>query len=141
MWKEGIFALFLLTAALQDIRRRSIDLWVLLLFAFLGILFCFLDGEDGLKRILGCLTGGGLIFVSRAAKDGIGRGDGFFFVVSGFYLGAVKNLELLFYGLITAAALGGILILTSKKGERNLRNTAFPFIPFLVPVWIGMMIL
>ena len=83
----NLFFVFLGTAAWQDLRTRSISLEVLAGGAAVGIITCIwkerLPGEIVLAMIPGIM----LLLIGMLTRGLLGEGDGWFFIVSGFFLG------------------------------------------------------
>lgn len=144
-----VFVLYLLTAAWQDLRSRTISTEVFAVFGVAGLL---LRGGQLLAECrtaeqwsagltdtgLALLVGAGLLGLSVATGHAVGAGDGLFFMVSSFYLGLWQNLALLVGGLLLCFLFCSGLLLWGCA--RNIRVGAYrvPFLPFLVPVGIGL---
>lgn len=90
---------------------------------------------------LGAGVGGVLLALSYAAREAIGKGDGWFFVVSGMYLGVSRNLFLLAGGLGLCFLAGLALIVRGIIQGRSVRQLSLPFLPYLIPAGIGVMLL
>ncbi len=136
-----VFSIFLLLAAWQDRREKHISIWLLAAAGLAGIFLSFLRADFGTERLLSSLAGVGLLILSRLTDEAIGSGDGWFFTVSGLYLTPVLNLKLLIYGTFLSGLIcGGIYFYSRLKGK-DVRRKPVAFLPFLVPVWIGLVIL
>lgn len=136
-----IFGIFLFLAALQDGKSKTIHVWLLISAAITGGILCFLNGQFSYDRILSCLIGILIVFLSRMTNGAIGAGDGWFFTVSGLFLSSFMNLSLLVYGVFLSGFIcGGIYFYCRIRGK-DVRKVSVPFLPFLVPVWIGLVIL
>lgn len=133
-----IFGMFLLAAAWEDGKRKSVSIWLLLSAGAAGIVLCFLQRENFVSRITGCLVGLALLAVSRLTKESVGTGDGCFFIVSGLFLPALSNLILLLYGLSLSGIFCGLFFLLNRVKGNDVGKERIPFIPFLVPVWLIM---
>lgn len=144
-----VFVLYLLMAAWQDLRSRTIRTEVFAVFGIAGLvmragqLFAECRGaaqwRNGLADTgLALLVGAGLLGLSAVSGQAVGMGDGIFFIVSSFYLGLRQNLALLAGGLLLCFLYCGGLLLWGCA--RNIRVGArrVPFLPFLVPVGIGL---
>lgn len=144
-----VFVLYLLTAAWQDLRSRTIRTEVFTVFGIAGFIMrggqllaeCRGAGQwrNGLADTgLALLVGAGLLGLSAVSGQAVGMGDGLFFIVSSFYLGLWQNLALLAGGLFLCFLYCGGLLLWGCV--RSIRVGAYrvPFLPFLVPVGIGM---
>lgn len=136
-----LFGIFLLAAAWEDGREGSVSVWLFKAAGMAGVLLAFLQGDMGAERLLSCLVGVGLLLLSRLTDEAIGVGDGCFFVVSGLYLSLILNLKLLIYGtFLNGIVCGGIYVSGLLRG-RDVKKKPVPFLPYLVPVWIGLVIL
>ncbi|GLC80831.1 prepilin peptidase [Lacrimispora brassicae] len=136
-----LFVIFLLAAAWEDGREKAVSLWLFKAAGVAGVILALLQGDMGGERLLSCTVGLGLLLLSRLTGEAIGMGDGCFFVVSGLYLSPLVNLKLLIYGIfLNGIVCGGMYVWSCLKG-RDVRKKSVPFLPFLVPVWVGMVIL
>ena len=136
-----LFVIFLLAAAWEDGREKAVSLWLFKAAGVAGVILALLQGDMGGERLLSYTVGLGLLLLSQLTGEAIGIGDGCFFVVSGLYLSALVNLKLLIYGIfLNGIVCGGMYVWSRLKG-RDVRKKSVPFLPFLVPVWIGMVIL
>ena len=133
-----IFGMFLLVAAWEDGRRKSVSIWLLLSAGAAGIILCFLQRENFANRFTGCLVGIALLVISGLTKESVGTGDGCFFIISGLFLPALSNLILLLYGLSLSGIFCGLFFLLNRVKGINVGKERIPFIPFLVPVWLVM---
>ena len=86
-------------------------------------------------------VGAGLLFLSRITKEAVGKGDGWFFLISGIYLGAVKNLVLLAGGLGICFLLSMVLVFKGIIQGTDRGRLRIPLLPFLLPAGIGVMFL
>ena len=132
-----VFGMFLLAAAWEDGRKKSISIWLLLSGGAAGIVLCLLQREDSFKYT-GCLVGLALLAVSKLSKESVGTGDGCFFIISGLFLPALSNLILFFYGLSLSGIFCGLFFLLNRLKGNDVGKERIPFIPFLVPVWLIM---
>ena len=136
-----IFGVFLLGAAWEDGREKAVSVWLFTAAGIAGLILALLQGDVGGERLLSCMVGVGLLLISRLTGEAIGMGDGWFFVVSGLYLRAHLNLKLLIYGiLLNGIVCGGIYLWGLLHGQDYKKKT-IPFLPILIPVWIGLVIL
>lgn len=144
--KDGwMFLLYLVIAAGQDLRRKSVALWVYAGFGTWALLALGYQGfiaggqiEWGNLFSSLCL-GLGLIGCGLLWRRAIGLGDGCFFLVSGLMLGFWENLALLCYGMLLCSLYClGLAVVNQMVYHRDMRRYAVPFLPFLVPVgfWI-----
>lgn len=136
-----LFSIFLLAAAWEDGREKAVSVWLFKSAGAAGVVLALLRKDMGAEMLLSCMVGGGLLLLSRLTGEAIGTGDGCFFIVSGFFLSALLNLKLLIYGtFLNGIVCGGIYIWGLLKG-RDVKKKSVPFLPFLVPVWIGLVML
>lgn len=136
-----VFGVFLLTAAWQDGREKSISVWLFVTAGIAGAFLSILQGRFGMERLLSCLIGVMLLFISRLTDEAIGAGDGCFFVVSGLFLNTILNLKLLIYGtFFNGLICSGIYFYCRVRGK-DIKKKSIPFLPVLVPVWIGLVML
>jgi leader peptidase (prepilin peptidase)/N-methyltransferase len=145
-----VFAVFLVIAAWQDLRRLEIDLWIFGVFGLAAVVLCIdsfiLGGEPSWKECLaGGLFGGGFLLISRVSGGGIGVGDGLFFVVAGLLLGLEKCI-LLFVGATFLCGIYSLCFYTYKRLRYNLHvgKQLLPFLPFAAAAgalmfWTGML--
>lgn len=157
MLRSGFF-MVLAVSAFQDYKVHRIHVSVLVTFGGAGIAMRgihlalelgVLAGDWGIgdlwgfavKRLLGLgaamAVGGALLLLSAVTREGIGWGDGWFFVVSGIYLGLVKNLLFLSGGLAMCFLVCSVLMVRGIVTNRNVRKLRVPLIPFLLPAGIG----
>ncbi len=147
-----VFMMYLLTAAWQDLRRRAISTEVFAGFGVAGI--CLRAGQMliecrgagqwqmGLADTgLALLVGAGLLGLSAVSGQAVGAGDGLFFMVSAFYLGLRRNMVLLAGGLFLCFLFCGGLLLWGFARNVRVGDWRVPFLPFLVPVGIGVVLL
>lgn len=136
-----LFGAFLLSAAWQDGREKSIHIWLFGAAGIVGLVLSFIRGEFVIDRLLSCLVGAGLLLLSCMSDGAIGTGDGLFFVVSGLFLRALLNLKLLVYGILLNGIICGGIYLYGRTRGKDVKKMAVPFLPVLVPVWIGLVLL
>ncbi|MCI9534669.1 MAG: pilus assembly protein CpaA [Lachnospiraceae bacterium] len=145
MW---IFSGFMLTAAVKDLHKKEVELWVFALFgaaAFLMNVYLGVVTKADLlwqEQLMSCSLGAGLLLMGRFSRGGIGAGDGLFFLTSGLMLRFWENLTILCVGIL----LGGMYALTvfgwnQMYGRRNVRNETIPFLPFAaIPgIWLAVL--
>ena len=131
---EKILTLFYLWInARNDIRKRQIILWTVVLYTAAGIIAIIYKGDD-LKMLLivlaAALPG---IFFSVASKGALGLGDVLMLISLGIMLDFWEFIIVFGIGLFTAAVYSGILFLIKKAG----RKTEIPFVPFLLLGYAG----
>lgn len=117
--------------AYQDIKRKEMSVWPILVFGVIGIagLSLRLKGFPTVPEALaGAAVGAAVMAVSHLAKGAIGMGDGMLLAVTGLYLGFWDNMGIFLCGAFLAAILSAILLLMKKATKK----TEYPFAPFLL---------
>lgn len=182
--RMGIFIIFLMTAAWQDLKTKQIKVWVLCLagaaavaLQVLTVFIALHTGEapvassmmmaggaalygDGsgtgsvwevcLLYLSGLLPGVALLVFSWLSQ-GIGTGDGCFFLVSGLLLGLADNLLLLCGAVFSSGLFGlGYYVFhcvnrcqnrnNNQKRKMGIGKTELPFLPFAVVPGIGIVV-
>lgn len=123
--------LFLGIETIEDLRYRSIRMDWVILFLIAGILMQWIEPEESLLSVLaGCGIGMLLILISYFPGIGLGSGDGWIFVVTGIFLGGIKNALLCYLSFVLAAVIGSLGIMISKRWG-NKKNHTLPFLPFI----------
>lgn len=129
VFMQGIMGVLLVFSAVQDIIRKKIWLWVIIMGAVLiGICIPFNQNLTLQDRLGGLLIGLGVVILSKATRGKIGMGDGLLLCVTGLGLGFWANMELFFVALFAAALICAIL-LAFRLADRK---KSIPFVPFLL---------
>ena len=88
------------------------------------------------------VIGGGifLLILGQITDGGIGEGDGWFFIVTGFFLEPTENFMLFLSGLIFCSVYSLAYMAASFIGGVCVRQKRLPFLPFLLPVglWLAL---
>lgn len=136
-----IFLLFLFSAAWQDVRRQKIRVSLLWGFGLAGVAGCIIFRRNPALILISAAVGGGILILSRITEGGIGEGDGWFFVISGFFLNPWENLLLFLSGLFLSALYGLIVLAVSFMMKTPIREKRMAFLPFLIPggIWITLL--
>lgn len=147
---------FLTAASWQDARKGAIDLRIFQGFALYGVICQSLMLGVGIweqggvameqLRSAGSLAGAAgigvaLLVLSDVTEEGIGKGDGWFFLVSGLYLGLWKNAVFFMGSLLVSLPFCMVLFLRCISEGRSARGVRLPFLPFTVPAGIGVLFL
>ena len=126
--KNLIIAGLLVSAGISDLKSRRISLYPMLFAGAALVLCAVLERDRAFADILGGMAVGGVLYLaSRVTKGRIGEGDACIIGVIGIGSGLLCNLQILCTGLVFAAILSGILLITGT-GDRDTR---LPFVPFL----------
>lgn len=112
---------------IEDIRKKQITVSLAILSAIAAVIMhlCY-QTESIYSMLAGALVGSLILIVSKITNGKIGMGDGVVFMLTGFYLGAEKNLELMFLSFCLAGIWAWIKVFLFHKGKEEL-----PFLPFL----------
>lgn len=135
-----VFLSFLLAAAWQDYREKSVSV---LLYAGYGLAACVIRLANAAWNpmvLCGLGVGGVMLLLGRLTQGAIGSGDGWFFIIGDLYLSVPETILLLLNGLAFCGIFCLILIVCGKIRGRSMRGVTVPFLPFLVPAWIWMVI-
>lgn len=112
-----IFTTFLAAAAWQDLRNKSVSVWLYLGYGAVAGAIRLTGGEPVLQALSGGLVGVVLLAAGWMTAGAIGIGDGLFFVVSGLYLSFYDNVRLLLYGILWGGIFCLFLFLHGKNME------------------------
>ena len=138
MGQKGLFLCFLLIAAGQDLHKKSVAVWVYLLFGSLALVGQSWNQWGDL--LCGACPGLAMLGISMLWKDQVGTGDGCFFLVSGLMLGFWQNMALLCYGLFLCSGYCLVkLVWNQILNRKNVGKQTVPFLPFLVPVGVWLL--
>ena len=133
MVKEWILLGILGWFSYEDIRKKTLNQWGLILAGVAGIVIQLIQKENTWMSIfVGVGVGLAIMILSWTTKESIGMGDGLLLMVTGIFLGGKKNMEMFLLGIVYAAIYAlGIMVFSKKngKGKRQL-----PFVPAL---WLG----
>ena len=112
-----------------DYKTKLIERKWLLVCGGFGILGTLLVGDKNLlqQALGGAIIGAGLLVLAWISKESIGYGDGWLFVVTGFFLGIWRNLVLLLGSLFLTGVFAIICLVLRKKGK-NDRIALAPFV-------------
>lgn len=139
----NLFFVFLGTAAWQDLRTRSISLEVLAGGAAVGIITCIWKERLPGEIVLAMIPGITLLLIGMLTRGLLGEGDGWFFIVSGFFLGWQECVMLLISGQIFCGIFGLAIMVGAQigTGTENIRKLRLPFLPFLLPASLWMVLM
>lgn len=124
-WMVG---LFLLICGIQDIRKKQIYVYPVVLTAVAVMVYQIVARGLSVSNWLGGLAvGGALCLISIISKGQIGLGDGMLFCLTGLTVGFGGNIQILFYSFLFAAVVSGYLMFVRHKS----RKYTLPFVPYL----------
>lgn len=136
MFKMWILILFIMLfiCSISDIKTRYINIiviWSALLIAiFIAYVVDFIYGLDILGVVIQGAYGvipGVAIFIISKMKFGIGEGDAFVIIATGF----LSGLGITLYSLFVAFLLSGLYGTIKFSSCHNSEDKAFPFVPFI----------
>lgn len=152
MARMGVFVVFLLAAAWQDFGTKQVSaeiFWLsgaaALVCQSMSVLSLVFAKDVGAVEpvfsfflnvwqpyLAGVLPGAVLLLLSRLGV-GIGAGDGYFFLVSGLFLGLWRNLFFL-CGTVLCSGLFGLsyYVWCFTRGNHTAGKTELPLLPFAV---------
>lgn len=123
--------------SIEDIKEKKITINITLLSGIAGAFMHLLFQNQSIYEMLaGTLPGIGILLLGCLTKDKIGRGDGIVFILTGFYLGFVRNILLICISFLLAGVFG-LYLLLHCSGSRDKK---MPLIPFLF-LGYGLMII
>lgn len=116
----------LVIATINDIKTRTIPVWIPILGMLAGITLLIFT-ENRSELIYGGIFGFIMLLLSVAIKD-FGTGDGLVILNLGLLRGVSICVESLFIALLLATIWGLIIILIKRRTEKLY----LPFVPFLL---------
>ncbi|BBF44546.1 leader peptide processing enzyme [Lachnospiraceae bacterium KM106-2] len=124
-------------AAYWDFRYQEISAKYMLAF-WITIFMMKLVSAEGftVSILLGEITGGVLLLISRLFKNSVGTADGIILCITGIVLGGIGNLVLLFHSLLIGA-IGCIFLMVFRSYGRK---STIPFIPCIFLAYFGSVI-
>lgn len=153
--------LFLVVAAAFDWKYREIPGWIYLLAGVEAVLWrgsCLTElqalwGEKQVRLLLhgntemvnlgealgGAAIGAALLAAAKGTGSGIGTGDGLLFLVTGIYVGFWENLLLLCGSLLLCSGWGLARMFCRGIGWDRVKKETVPFLPFVVPVGLWLL--
>ena len=125
--KEIILGIWLGLQSYLDFKYKEIPVWLSIVGAVFGIIFCLLEKRQVLPVLLSLLPGICALLFSWITKEIMGYGDGVVLFVLGIYMPLKQLLStgMLAFGLAGLVALV-LLVVFRKNGRYRI-----PFVPFL----------
>ena len=126
-----IFFGFLFICAIYDMWNQKIP--SVLISGFIAVMagyrvMMFIRGVSAVTEIACLLLPGALLLILSYVSAEIGSGDGLLIIATGCYLGALRNIGMVFLAFLLAAFVSiGFLI----RGK-SIRNKKIAFVPFLL---------
>ena len=106
----------------------------------LGAAVSLLSGRSVLGLLSSAAVGTFLLILGQITDGGIGEGDGWFFIVTGFFLEPAENFMLFLSGLIFCSVYSLAYMAASFIGGVGVRQKRLPFLPFLLPVGLWLVL-
>ena len=118
----------LICMSIQDIRKKQISLWLLLVLAGFSVVMAIISGwsENEIKKQIFVRALPGML-PGKLSGGALGEGDGYTTVTLGIQLGIFSVIECLLQGMVLSGIYSAILLLTGKGNRKD----AIPFLPFL----------
>ncbi len=128
----------LLLCSIQDIKRKSISVQLLIIAGLLVTItiLVFPGNISLLSRMTAAVTGFGVVILSKIVRGQIGSGDGYAMMIIGIGTGAEDLFLLLCFALLLSGVFSAVLLVAGKG-----RRYQFPFIPFLFLAFLLVFIL
>ena len=117
----------------QDIRKREISLWTVIILILAGTGKAVYLGKTDLSYLVAIGIGAGIILLSLISGGAVGIGDGLIMIALGAVLPFDELCGTFFAGLLCSCLWGIILLILPGTG----RKTQMPFVPFLLLGYIG----
>lgn len=132
-----ILFLWLLLCSIQDIKKKEINIYLILAGFLVLLIGTIRNGEfNFLYRLGGMSLGIILLCISFITKGQIGVGDGLIVCITGLCLGFSKNAMLLVISLFGSAIFSIVLLAFKLAG----RKKTIPFVPFILFGYMGVLI-
>ena len=132
-----VLGIFLAWQAIEDVKSKSIRIDAVVFFGIFGIVLRLLESGfqvNTVKELLVvCIPGGVFIIISYLFSGMIGEGDGMIFLISGIYMGMMKNVLLIYFSFLLVSIGGLGVVLFYRK--RN-RGKSYPFVPFIFAAFL-----
>lgn len=129
----GIFGVLLICKAIEDIKKRTIGIYLVVLIT---IAFMIINIAVGLipvnEMILGGVLGIAFIIISKLTKQSIGYGDSAVIAAIGLVFGIYMQIKI----LMTAVIISFIYVLILLLLHRVKMKDSIAFIPFLLAGYV-----
>ena len=123
--------ILLFVAAVFDIKKKEISLWLITAMAAIsisdGILEVFYHKSSPKEMLICLIPGACLMILSAISRQSIGMGDGLIVAAIGLSFGIYRLLLGVSVALFISGIMSIILIVIRKAGKKD----TFPFVPFI----------
>ncbi len=127
----SVMWLYLVYAALYDIRYKKINMEIAGLFALVilisRIVVIVVLNQESATSLLGVLVGFGVLVLSIISRRQIGIGDAVIIIMCGLSLNLLENMIMFLMALLGSACVG-ILIVIFRARSRRYRIAFIPFV-------------
>ena len=117
---------YMVYASVEDVRRKRLDIRVLIVFLIVSLVIIFIFGEGilNVNRLMGLIPGAILVVISKLSSEAIGMGDALVVL----WLGYMGGIRMCMNTLMIAWA---CCFLTALIMFGVHRKKTIPFLPFL----------
>lgn len=130
--------IFLLVCTILDLKTRKLPVWFMFLGSTAAIIFRIVNWDsDAINWFGGIIIGIFFLMLSKWTREGLGYGDSWMILILGISLGLWDILLLLSIALICSGILALMLLIKGKWS----RKVSFPFVPFLMLGYVGVLYL
>ncbi len=138
MVETGTLMGLFFVCSVEDIRKKQVNLCVLLCSGILAVLFHLYWGSHDIFDMLGgSALGLFVLLCSKITGGKVGEGDGLFLMMTGLFLGWRGNLTVYFLGTFLAGVYG----LVQLCRHRKRRHDEIAFVPFLGIAYVILLLL
>ena len=124
---NALFLLFLLTAALRDLKDRRVERWILLAGIAAGLVFPVDPGLSlSLRERIPAVFPGMFFLLLRRAGAAVGEADGLALIACGLFLGISREAGLLLAASFLCAGVAGVIFLRGIFRGENLGKRKIP---------------
>lgn len=113
--------------AAEDIRKKQVCLWLIMLFMGINLIFAYFAQMDWRMVLSGLIMGSVFMLISLCTRETIGKGDSLLIMGMGICLGFLSTLIVVFVSLLMASVYGIIGMKKHRKWSYKI-----PFVPFLM---------
>lgn len=129
--------LFLVLCAGIDMRYKSIPAALIIIAAAGSAAGLVLLNGDWVLAAGGALIGVFCLIVSKLTRQGFGYGDSLLILILGVFIGIWHIISVLLIAFLSSSVYSIFLLIIGKKGPKY----SYPFIPFLVLGYLGVICL
>ena len=124
----------MIICTIEDIRKKQIHLWHTGIFVVQNVILACCEKRECSFILAGLMVGVVFLGISLCTGEKIGRGDAFFIMGMGAFLGFYNTVWVVFIALLTVSVYGTGLVLA---GRRYKWSCEIAFMPFLLVPYMG----